>query len=361
MTAAREDIVPTADQAETAVLIGASAGDPQAKGGIGAGIRNGAIVVALSLVILEILLRILGVNHPVLYEHDPDVGYRVKPNQHVTYLFNTIAINAHGVRDPRPLETRDPAKRRVVCLGDSVTWGGIYIRQEDLFTSIAERKLGNVEVINAGVNGYSATQMARLYEKYLTALEPDLVVVCAIPRDFERPPVMELGPDDVGFPDQPPVCAVTEAMRIAWTTAAKRIGWDGRDRSVLARSSAIRAQEANESAIIELSRKLAPKTRLMIALLPSRFTRTQLLDARLTVRSLQDAGIQLAYLGADARLNEADYVDLVHYNAEGHRKIGASLAIAIYDGTSPDATAEVSPSLDPDLIPTPNRRGRYSD
>lgn len=163
---------------------------------------SGAVVVLLTLGLLEVALRILGLTRPVLYETDDATGFRLKPNQHIRYIGNTIDINSWGVRDPRPLTEKPANKTRILVLGDSVTWGGIRIPQEELFTSVLERHLKGTEVINAGVNGYSVARMVALYRAHLRDLNPDAVLVYAIPADFVRPVRLELLGDSVAFPSR---------------------------------------------------------------------------------------------------------------------------------------------------------------
>jgi len=311
-------------------------------------VRNAAIVGMLSLALLEVALRVLGVTNPVLYERDPDVGYRLKPDQRVGYLFNNIAINAYGVRDPRPLDTRGQGTQRVVCLGDSVTWGGIYIRQEELFTSIAERKLGNVEVINAGVNGYSTTQMARLYEKYLTGLAPDLVVFCVIGRDFERPPVVQPTSGNIAFPERRPAVAVVEAAGLARVSLAARLGWDWlRTSPQTTRLGDFRGpyEDINVSAIAQAVSAHEVKNAVLVAHVPSLALSRERIETRETLRRLQRGGARVVDLGANTSFDPRDYVDGVHLSKEGHQKIGAALALAIYDALArgPDDTPEIVP------------------
>lgn len=302
-------------------------------------IRNGLIVIALSILLLEIVLRLLGVADPILYERNEEVGYRLKPDQYSRYLGNAIAINSFGVRDPRPLKERDPSRQRVVCLGDSVTWGGICVKQDDLFTSIAERKLGNVEVINAGVNGYSTTQMARLYEHFLADLNPDVVVFCVIPRDFERPPIVRLNEDDYAFPEFAPTLALAEAIQIGRITLARRydLEWlhSARPRWMIGESYGLPGQ-LNISSIVDLSQSLEGKSKTVVAVIPTIMDRLRWEDTRMNLRRLRRGGVPVIDLGADVAFYDEDFVDGVHLSADGHRKVGSALAAVIYEATDPN-------------------------
>ncbi|MCC6154921.1 MAG: SGNH/GDSL hydrolase family protein [Candidatus Hydrogenedentes bacterium] len=294
-------------------------------------LRNGIVIAVTTLLLLEGILRVMGIANPLLYDADPNVGYRIKPNQEISYFRNSITINAYGVRDPRPLTTRDPGKKRVLCLGDSVTWGGIYERQENLFTSIAERRLGNLEVINAGVNGYSARQMAELYKNFLAELKPDLILVCALVRDFERPPRSKLTGSGVAFPTQKPLSAIVEAMRICQLTAYERWDLDWLEPSSAAEPDWTEHEtyeQANTRSIMALAETIGNDCKLVVVFLPIE-SGERLRIRRNFGRNLQNNGVEVARLPAE--LNHDDYVDGVHLSTSGHRKVGEALAVIIDD------------------------------
>src|SRR5690348_14050375 len=140
-------------------------------------------IATITLVTLEIALRIIGMNNPVLYMSDKACGYRHKPVQSVRFLGNGIFINQLGLRDAREFETKPEGTKRILVLGDSVTWGGVTLRDSELFTWKLERSMPQTEVVNAGVNGYSVEQMVSLYESHLTALKPDVIVAYCITGD----------------------------------------------------------------------------------------------------------------------------------------------------------------------------------
>lgn len=294
-------------------------------------IRNGIIIAAASLILLEIILRMMGIANPLLYDVDPNVGYRIKPNQQISYFRNPITINAYGVRDPRPLTTRDPNKKRVLCLGDSVTWGGIYERQENLFTSVAEHRLGNVEIIDAGVNGYSVYQMAELYKHFLTGLEPDLVLVCVLVRDFERPPVTKLTGNGVAFPTQKPRAAIIDALRICQLTAYERWDWNWLEPPKASEPHWFENEiyeETNLKSVIELAKDSEGKRKFAVVFLPIEAgERTRIRSG--FARNLRNNGVRVARFTSRMDLTHDDYVDGVHLSTSGHRKVGDSLALLI--------------------------------
>lgn len=97
-------------------------------------------------------------------------------------------INAQGLRDDRDFPyAKPPGVRRVVSLGDSFT-AGYEVRAEDTFSAVLERTLRaegmDVEVLNAGVSGYSTAEAALYLERELLRYEPDLVLVSFYGNDL---------------------------------------------------------------------------------------------------------------------------------------------------------------------------------
>ncbi len=115
-----------------------------------------------------------------LHQRDPVVGYRLVPGS----SRGAIHIDSHGLRGPdRPL-SRAAGVRRILCLGDSITWGEGIEADADAWPARLEAELDRreplgVEVWNGGVMGYGSRQCLHRIGELLPLLEPDLVLVCA--------------------------------------------------------------------------------------------------------------------------------------------------------------------------------------
>jgi GDSL-like Lipase/Acylhydrolase family len=97
-------------------------------------------------------------------------------------------INRQGMRADRDYAYVKPAAvRRIVCLGDSFT-AGYEVQQEETFASVLERELQgrglNVEVLNAGVSGFSTAEEVLYLERELWRYEPDCVVLSFFANDL---------------------------------------------------------------------------------------------------------------------------------------------------------------------------------
>jgi len=83
-----------------------------------------------------------------------------------------FAINKWGFKGPDfPLQK---TKTRIICLGDSTTFGSHY--DSDCYPRALERVLHNVEVINAGVLGYRVKNMLAMVD-YYAQFKPDIALI----------------------------------------------------------------------------------------------------------------------------------------------------------------------------------------
>lgn len=133
------------------------------------------------------LIQVLGL--PALndiLEFDPDLFWKLKPELRDYRVQGKIRetpvdfkVTTHaGLRSASPIEAK--RRYRVLALGDSCTFG-LGVEDRETFPAQLEGVLQvsglDVEVVNAGVPGYTAYQGRRLFETRGAALEPDLVLV----------------------------------------------------------------------------------------------------------------------------------------------------------------------------------------
>jgi len=127
---------------------------------------------------------------------DWDLISSLKPDFHGRLLLNMsglppwrgknaswqLNINSQGIRGDKPVPERSSGRLRILCLGDSITFG-LDVDDDLTYPSQLEKILrqapgrgGEVEVINAGVVAYSSRQGLVYFDQRLGKLEPDLVI-----------------------------------------------------------------------------------------------------------------------------------------------------------------------------------------
>lgn len=148
--------------------------------------------------LLELGSRVVIARRPVVTwgeqgvysQFDPVLGWRNRPGTSVRYRRRdyqaTVAINSLGFRDVEHPPTKGAGTTRVLALGDSFV-EGYTVEIEESVTRRTEA-LGlaagcPVEVVNAGVHGYSTDQEALWYVREAEPLGADVVLVFAYYND----------------------------------------------------------------------------------------------------------------------------------------------------------------------------------
>src|SRR5438128_2765660 len=121
------------------------------------------VTFLLCAVALEIVLRLNGYGNLEIYEPDPALYWKLKPNQdcYTKVDHKPVHVNSHGTRGPE-FQARKPDNTiRILSLGDSRTfgWG---LAESETYSSRLQQMLqtnstlnNQIEVINAGVNAWS--------------------------------------------------------------------------------------------------------------------------------------------------------------------------------------------------------------
>ena len=133
-------------------------------------------------------------------EPDGELGYRHSAGRCTLYQEVAVDFNEFGMRD-RPLS--DSVEKRVLLLGDSVTfgWG---VEAEETFGRRLEERLGGVRTLNAGVCGYNTVQQRRYLETEGFALQPDGVILLYVENDVQPPIEIRRSGPMIALRDSPP-------------------------------------------------------------------------------------------------------------------------------------------------------------
>ncbi|MCP4204988.1 MAG: hypothetical protein GY769_24025 [bacterium] len=122
----------------------------------------------------------------------PDLIYELRPGVDTCFEGARVTTNSRGVRgSSEPASPKPEGTFRMLALGDSHAfgWG---IPEADtvavqLQKALAAAATVAVEVVNAGIPGYSAYQEAAWLETFGADLEPDCVVVLFVANDMGLP------------------------------------------------------------------------------------------------------------------------------------------------------------------------------
>jgi lysophospholipase L1-like esterase len=140
-----------------------------------------------------------------LFERDDEVGWKLRPGATDTWGGVIVHINEGGYRGPVVPYQRVLGKRRVLFLGDSVTFGYRIAQWQDTFPFLADslaspRDPAGIETVNLSVEGYSQWQEAIVMAKEGARYRPDLVVVGFVLNDVtEMFHLVRFGGAEEGF------------------------------------------------------------------------------------------------------------------------------------------------------------------
>jgi hypothetical protein len=144
-----------------------------------------------------------GAHHRVFCDYDAELGWRLTPNKRAlrerTEYKHIETVNSLGMRDVERAVANPAGATRVLVLGDSFV-EGYSVADDETLTRKLEAHLANngraVEVLNAGVGGYSTDQELIWFRKRGRFFKPDIVVLALYRNDilFNPRPAYSRGP-----------------------------------------------------------------------------------------------------------------------------------------------------------------------
>jgi lysophospholipase L1-like esterase len=287
-----------------------------------------------------------------IFEGDPLLLWRLKPNlDRAIWDFTVLSTNAQSIRADYPIGAKPSGTFRIVCLGDSVTFGyrvppvwpekpNDYNPDWLPFPMLLEKELRNanpnrrIEVFPMAVPGYTTHQGLAWLRRDIEVLQPDMVIV-------------SFGWNDVSASDIPD----RESINTRWVSLANR--WLI-DRSqafahatrwfhsrngppLVVTNPAPRVSETeyvnNFTAIVNLARNHGASVIVIGA--PYRDSTTNPPEAQLMTRyrgalksAIQSQSPYLEILElteAAGGVNEGFFGELIHPNHMGHRLMASEL------------------------------------
>ena len=174
-----------------------------------------SVALLALLVALEIALRgMYGFGSPPLMHADPDYGYAFNANQDLRRFGNRIHYNGLGLRSGEISMPKPAGQLRVLCIGDSVTNGGVLAKQSLTYPSLLEAELKAADlparVLNASAGSWAVqNQLAFLRKRGL--FDADIVVVQIGTHDLFQPKSTgDVVGNDPCYPDHNPLLALQE-------------------------------------------------------------------------------------------------------------------------------------------------------
>lgn len=179
-------------------------------------------IVALGIGAVEMALRFFwGFGKPLLYIADPQMGYRLAPNQRTKRFGNVIEINQYSMRGPAIAPARSPHTLRILLLGDSIANGGWWTDQSDILSVQIQRQLTEnlpepyqtVEVLNASANSWGPRNEQAYLAKFGTFEAQALILLLNTDDLFATAPTPVQVGRDRNYPKRYPPLALVEVFQ----------------------------------------------------------------------------------------------------------------------------------------------------
>lgn len=301
--------------------------------------------------------QVANAQQSTIFEGDPLLLWRLKPNLNkVVWDFTVVSTNAQNLRSDDTIKAKAQGAVRIVCLGDSVTFGyrvppvwperpGDYDPNWLPYPMLLEKNLRaanparEVEVIAMAVPGYTSHQGLAWLRRDIDRLQPDLLIV-------------SFGWNDVSFsevPDRESIRTSSFAVAARWLidysqAFAHATKWlrSGNQRQTPALTGRrgpaprVSAQEYldNLNEIISLARELEAGVVVIAAPYRDGVTNPPEADLMIRYRTALRAEMQrkqipfleiLELTEAAYPSNEGWFGELIHPNHMGHRLMAAEL------------------------------------
>ena len=138
-------------------------------------LRIALVLVAVILIILEVICRfVFGFGDAPLFKTDNDYEYIAHPNQDRFRFLCHYKTNSYSQRSEEPGST----KKRVLGLGDSVIYGGTWMDQDSLATTIFTNDTG-IQMLNISCGSWGPDNCAAYLRKHGTFGASAMFLVCS--------------------------------------------------------------------------------------------------------------------------------------------------------------------------------------
>ncbi|NER79252.1 MAG: SGNH/GDSL hydrolase family protein [Leptolyngbya sp. SIO1D8] len=178
-------------------------------------------LVFLGIGALEIALRLIfGFGSPPLYVADPQVGYRLAPNQRTRRFGNYLEINQYSMRGGAIAPTPEARTLRILLIGDSIANGGWWTDQSEILSAQVQRQISvtqlkdysAIEVLNASANSWGPRNELAYLAKFGTFGAQVIVLLINTDDLFATAPTSVQVGRERAYPAQRPLLALVELM-----------------------------------------------------------------------------------------------------------------------------------------------------
>lgn len=178
-------------------------------------------LVLVGIGALEGALRLLfGFGRPLLYVADPQIGYRLAPNQRTRRFGNYFEVNQYSMRGPEIAPQPASGTLRILLLGDSIANGGWWTDQSRILSVQIQQQLSagsldaysTVEVLNASANSWGPRNELAYLTKFGTFGAHVVILLINTDDLFATAPTSLQVGRDRSYPARRPPLALIEVL-----------------------------------------------------------------------------------------------------------------------------------------------------
>lgn len=174
----------------------------------------------LGLILAELILRfIIGLGDLAVYREDKDYEYFYVSDQDVWRFGNHIVTNEFGMRSKKVDKKK---KLTILEFGDSVLNGGAHVDQEDLATTIEEKKLNEkhqdqVQILNVSAQSWGLSNAFAFLKKHGDFNSKIILLVFSSHDLNDNMHFKKVVGEHKAWPSEKPWLALTDAWsRFVW-------------------------------------------------------------------------------------------------------------------------------------------------
>ncbi len=288
-----------------------------------------------------------------LYQFDPQTFFSLRPDLVLDQTSNPrifdVRINSLGMRGPDVRRDKQDGCLRILCIGDSCTFGSGAATDQTWPAWLGKRFANDrgdltVEVLNAGVPGYTSFQGRAYLRANGFSLHPDYVVVALGFNDTSK---SKPGPgrrfeSSVALTDSEYAKESSQASRFALPRLAQRWHWKSRPQQPDSGSDyrprvPLTEYRQNLIDIAEETRAAGAQPVFVVWPVVGQAGGPHLLDREQNVRAYQQCmrtvavqlQVRLVDLVPAVAGQSALFVDGVHLNSAGYRLVAAKVFEAL--------------------------------
>jgi lysophospholipase L1-like esterase len=157
---------------------------PKARRGPLHAIGESAIVLLLTLLMLELVFGLAGVGESTVLQIDKTTGYIPVPGKHITWRmegFSRSRLNSFGMNNAEVPLAKPPGTTRIAVMGDSLVQAMEVDRKENFCNKLADKlntdSANKIDVLNFGVQAYNLGQMYLRMKTVAMQFHPDIVIL----------------------------------------------------------------------------------------------------------------------------------------------------------------------------------------